>query len=207
MILRQHRGSAMQRFMLIGLLGLIGCDENERLAKYAQQSVEQQAKQNEQIARQSEAVAKQTQQIAEAANRIVDADAQARLELVAAQRELHLQLQVERSSLDRQHEALDQERQRVAEARQREPIIAAAIQALTITLACLLPLLLCAYALRQLARSQPDDEGLCELLVQELAAEEPRLLPGWGMRSPTIEHHPLPTETGLEDANPKGDDA
>lgn len=184
------RRGTIQALMLIWLIGAIGCDEDERLAKYAKQSVEQQAKQNEHIARQSEAVAAHTQQIAEATNRMVAADAQARQELVAAQRQLQSELQAERTNLDRQHEKLAEERQGIAEARQREPIVAAAIQALTVTLACLLPLLLGAYALRQLSRSQPDDDGLSELLVRELVADEPLLLPGRQEPPPVIEHHP-----------------
>ena len=103
----RHR-TANLALILIGLVNVSGCVENERLAKYAQQSVEQQAKQNEQIARQSEAVTGQNQQITASAHRMVEADARTRHELVAAQRELHLQLQAERSNLNRQHDELEQ---------------------------------------------------------------------------------------------------
>ena len=104
MIVTQHRATAIRRLALIGLLGVTGCDEDKRLAQYAQRSVEQQAKQNEHIARQSEAVAKQSQELAEAAHRMVEADARSRQELVEAQRELNNELQQERSSLDRQRD-------------------------------------------------------------------------------------------------------
>lgn len=205
MTLIQHRPNTMRLLVVIGLLAVLGCDKDERLIKHAQQSIEQQAKQNEQIARQSEAVTQQTQQIAEAAHRMVEADAQARRELVEAQRELNFELQSERTSLDRQHKDLERQRELLAEARQREPIVAAAIQAMTLTLACLLPLLVCAYALRQLGNSQPDDDGLSELLVQELAADEPRLLLGWHQPPPAIEHHPPVAEAGPDHTPEKGD--
>ena len=159
--------------MAMGVVTATGCDNSDqRLAEYARHSVQQQAQQNEHIARQSEAVAKQSQELAEAAHKIVEADAQARQELIAAQREFNGDLQQERGSLDRQREEMEQERQRIAKARHRDPIVAAAIQATGLVLACLLPLLVCAYALRQLARTHQDDEGLNDLLVQEIVAEE-----------------------------------
>jgi hypothetical protein len=189
------------------LIGTISCDNSDqRLAEYARHSVQQQAQQNEHIARQSESVAKQSQELAEAAHRMVEADAKSRHELVQAQRELNSELQVERAAIGEHLQDLEQERRRIAETRHRDPIIAAVIQATALTLACLLPLLVCAYALRQLTRSQPQDDGLSDLLVQELAAEESPLLPQWPQRRPAIEHHQSASDpTSESDASQKGD--
>ena len=185
----------MFALIAIWLIGTISCDNSDqRLAEYARHSVQQQAQQNEHIARQSEAVAKQSQELAEAAHRMVEADAKSRQELVQAQRELNSELQVERAALDEHLEDLEQERRRIAESRHRDPIIAAVIQATALVLACLLPLLVCAYALRQLTRSQPQDDGLSDLLVQELAADEPILLSGWREPPRAIVHQQRPSE-------------
>ena len=94
-------------------------------------------------------------------------------------------------------------RQQVAEARHRDPVVAAAIQTLALTLACLLPLLVCAYALRQLDRTRPNDDGLNELLVMALADEESVLLSAGRESPPAIEHH-LPTAE-LPNHSPSGE--
>jgi uncharacterized protein YcfL len=68
---------------------LVGCDENERLARYAEQAMESQHKQNEIIAQQSEQVVKESHQLAETAKELVTMDAQARSEMVQAQHDLN----------------------------------------------------------------------------------------------------------------------
>jgi hypothetical protein len=192
MIVMRSRVSGIPRLVLMAMLGAIGCHDDKRLAQYAQQSVEQQARQNEHIARQSEAVAKQSQELAEAAHRMVEADARSRQELVQAQRELNTELQAERVNLDRRRDDLEQDRRRIAETQHRDPIVAAIIQGTAVVLACLLPLLVCAYALRQLSRNRPEDDGLSELLAQELVADEPLLLAGWREAPPAIGHQRPP---------------
>lgn len=152
------------------LMSVVGCKpSDERLIELSQQSLARQAEQNDALARQSELVA-------EASKELVQADAQARKEIIAAQSQLQSGLQAERSSLDRQHEALEGERKSLAAQRQRDPIVAAAILQVGILLACLLPLAVCIYLLRATKDSQPVGE-LCELLVDELTASEPMLLP------------------------------
>jgi hypothetical protein len=122
-------------------LHLAGCDSpDERLAAFAQKSVEQQAQQNA-------ALAKTT------------AD-----------------MHTERSSLNEQQQALEQDRREIASQRVREPLIANALQAIGLILACLAPLLICVYALKQAGESPPEQE-LGTILVEELTSEEPQLLP------------------------------
>jgi type VI protein secretion system component VasF len=69
--------------------------------------------------------------------------------------------------LDDQRQSIEVERQSLAAARQREPIVAEAIGAAALLLAALLPLLLAAYALRQL-KAGSTDEAVKEVLVREL---------------------------------------
>jgi leucyl-tRNA synthetase len=178
-----------------------GCAEppDKRLAEFAQQSVAQQARQNEQLVQQN-------QQVAEAARELVTADAHARQEaiqmqrevaqreaesrreLAALQREVQTAIQQDRQSLNRQHEDLEHERRQIAQQRQRDPILAAAISSAVLVLACLAPLLLCWYVLHVAGRSSPDDAAVSELLIQELAGEQPRLLPRLSS-PPALEHH------------------
>jgi hypothetical protein len=199
MIVIQHRASAIRVLVLIELLAVIGCSEDERLGQYAQQSVQQQAKQNQYIARQSEAVAQQSQELAEAAHRMVEADAKSRQELVQAQRELNGELQAERESLDRQREDMEQERRHIADTRHRDPIVAAAITTVGALVACLMPLLVCYIVLRGLADQQADADACVELLATELVAEESWLLPA-SAPVPQLEQCPLSASAATADA-------
>ncbi len=85
-------------------------------------------------------------------------------------------MHVERSSLNEQQEALEEDRRDIATQRVREPLIANALQAFWLLLACLAPLLICVYALKQAGESPPELE-LGTLLVEELTSEEPQLIP------------------------------
>jgi hypothetical protein len=54
----------------------------------------------------------------------------------------------------------------------------------------LLPLIVCVYVLKQMSRSEPDDGAVAELLVSELTADRPLLLPAPALRTaPALEHH------------------
>ena len=180
---------------LLTLLAMIGCSDtptdvrDQRLAEFAQQSVREQAKQNEYIARQSEAVVQESQKLAEASKELVAKDAEARREMVSAQRELTSQFNEQRASIDTGRNELEQERKQIAEQRHRDPIIASSIQTIGLILACLLPLLVCVYVLRQMNQNDPDNAAVAELLVSEVVSEEPKFLPGPALR-PAIGHRP-----------------
>ena len=118
----------------------------------------------------------ESHQLAVAAKDLVAQDAKARQELIQAQRELHGQLHDERTGVDRQREALDDERRAIASQRQREPMIGAAIQGAALLLGCLTPLLLAAYALKQLGRVNREPAELGEILLTELTEGQPKLL-------------------------------
>ena len=145
---------------------LVGCSSaDERLAEFARQANEQQARQNEQMAQQNKAAAEASQQL-------IDANAQARQEFLGLQEDL----QVQQAEIGAQRDALEADRKDVARQRQRDPLIAAAVTGAGVLLATLAPLLLCWYVLGGLRRPASDD-ALVELLVTEFTVDSPVLLP------------------------------
>ena len=149
------------------MLTAIGCDEeeNKRLAEMAERHLERQAEQNRQVT-------ELQREVAEGSRRLVEADAQARQEMVALQREV----QAERSEVGRQRDLLEGERRDLAAKRRLDPIVAAAITNIGLLLACLLPLVLCWYLLTR--RVEPaDDQAVAEVLLEDLVADRPLLLP------------------------------
>lgn len=181
---------------LLMLVTAAGCSEppdlrDQRLAEFARQSMAEQRKQNDRIADQSEAVVQKSQQIAEAAKELVQHDAEARREMVAAQKELHAQLNEQRTAIDVGRDQLEQDRRQLAKQRHREPIIAAAVQNTGLCIACLLPLIVCLFVIRQMRSEEPDHAAVAELLVSELTSDQPSLLPG-----PVMKRASLPDPTG-----------
>ncbi len=168
--------------LALALLTVIGCSpapdmRDQRLAEYTERSMQEQSRQNEHIARQSQAVVQESQQLAEAAQQLVQSDAEARAEMIAAQERLTGQLDQQRAAVDAGRDQLEQERQQIAARRHRDPVIAAAITTTGVTLAALLPLLLAGLVIWRLRDEASELETLNQLLVEELAAEQPRLLP------------------------------
>lgn len=149
------------------MLTVIGCDEeeNKRLAEMAERHLERQVEQSRQVT-------ELQREVAEGSRRLVEADAQARQEMVALQREV----QAERTEVGRQRDVLEGERRDLAAKRRLDPIIAAAITNIGLLLACLLPLVLCWYLLQR--RVEPaDDRAVAEVLLEDLVTDRPLLLP------------------------------
>ncbi len=149
------------------MLTAIGCDEdeNKRLAEMAERHLERQAEQSRQVT-------ELQREVAEGSRRLVEADAQARQEMVTLQREV----QAERNEVGRQRDVLEGERRELAAKRRLDPIVAAAITNVGLLLACLLPLVLCWYLLT--CRVEPaDDQAVAEVLLEDLVADRPLLLP------------------------------
>jgi len=188
------------------LAATLGCsaDPDERLARFAEQSVATQKQQNEMLARQSEAVIRENQRVTEAAKALVEQDATARQEMVAAQRQLSEQFHAERSGIDRERTALEQERREIATQRQRDPVVAEALHVVGSLLLCLTPLALAGYALSRLDRGRGDGEELGELLVAELASDSPRLLPSPLLRPAVLESR-RETDASAGDFPPQDD--
>lgn len=142
------------------LVVLSGCDEDER-----QKASRAQA------------------EVAEASRQLVQADAKARGEIVALQRDL----QQGQAELGRQRDQLEDDRRQYADDRNRDPILANAILGVGTILACLLPLILCIALVLSLRDRSETESTLTEILVEEIAGEKPILLPHAG-RNATLEH-------------------
>jgi hypothetical protein len=117
---------------------------------------------------------------------------QALARLVAEQQNMQNQIGSERGRLDQQRTALDDERHEMAAAKVRDPIVADALIGAATLIACGLPLVLAYFVLRGAHSSASDDAALGELLVQELVADEPLLLPR--PLTPAIEQQPPEAE-------------
>lgn len=144
------------------LVVIIGCDEDER-----QKTSRAQA------------------EVAEASRQLVQADAKARGEVVALQRDLQ-QVQAE---LGRQRDQLESDRRQYADQRIRDPIVANAILDVGMILACLLLLILGIALVLGLRNQTQTDSALTEILVEEIASDRPMLLPGMRPQV-TLGHEP-----------------
>ena len=183
----------MTNAALLMLMATAGCSKppdmrDQRLAEFAKQSMEQQAKQNERIAEQSRAVIEQSQKLVEATKELVAHDAQARQELIAAHEKLTTQLNQQQASIAAGRDQLEKDRRLIAEQRFRDPILAAVVQNIGLIIACSLPLVVCIFVIKRMSSREPDDAAVAELLVHELTSDQPRLLPGPSLRPPALEH-------------------
>ena len=166
---------AMSMTVLLGLvIGMSGCDKNERLARMAEEHTRQQAAQNQQMAQLQ-------QEIAQGATELIEANDRAREEVVAIQRDI----QTERTAIGQQRDLLEEDRRRLAEQQHRAPIIAAAITQVSMVVACVLPLVLCWYLLHR-EPTQSDDATVSEVLIEDLIVERPLLLPAPAERRAAI---------------------
>jgi hypothetical protein len=171
------------------LLLVVGCADsrNEEFRQLAWQTIRQQEQQNARLAQQS-------QQIAEASKLLVANDSQARKEMIAAHATLQQELQAERANINQQLSELESERREIARQRGRDPILAETIRGVGMTLGCMLPLLLAGYVIYSLNRSGDDSNALSEMLVMEITAEKPKLLPMVPRPVAAIEHAPPPDD-------------
>lgn len=175
------------------VLSLFGGCRDQRLETANRTALVQQGKQNELIGAQSQNLAETTLKIATAAETVLAQESQVRTELLQQQ-----------ARIDSWRTDLEQERQRIASQRQRDPIIAASLQALGLLFACLMPLAFGAYTLHVASRERPGD-ALAEVLVQELTSDQPRLLPAAAFGPPRLEHRRVNSPAGPDDRPP--DDA
>lgn len=143
------------------LISAFGCGQapdyrDQRLAEFAQKSVNEQVQQN---ARMSD---------------VLKRDAEYRRELIAAQQSMTKQLNEQQAAIDSNRDRLETDRRELAQQRHRDPIIAAVIQNGCIMMACLLPLFVALLGIWQMHRQEPEHAAVAELLVAELT--NPKLL-------------------------------
>lgn len=165
--MRTHKLLLVRLIVATLLMTATGCAENEnkQLAEMAERHLDRQAEQNQQMA-------KLQQELAKGSRQMVEADAKAREEIVA----LHRDVQAERTEIGQQRDSLENDRRQIAEQRHRDPIIASAITSFGLLLACLLPLVLCWYLLHRPVEPA-DDSAVAEVLLEDLVADSPLLLP------------------------------
>ena len=142
----------------------LGCSEDARLVRVAEEAADRQAGQNREMAQLN-------REVAEGTKRLVEAEAQSRKEVIALQQDLR----ADQADVHRARDRLEVERKQIAAQRHRDPIIANAITGVGLLLACLTPLLLCWYLLRTV-REESDGAVVAEVLIEELMAEHPKLL-------------------------------
>jgi len=179
-------------YMLILLAlvaGIVGCEEDERVVRMAQEHARQQAAQSQQMAQLQ-------QEVAQGARELVEANGRAQEEVVALQRDV----QTERTEIGHQRDRLEEERKQLAEQRHRDPIIAAVIMQAGMIIACVVPLVLCWYLLHR-EPAQADDAVVAEVLIEDLTAETPLLLPSPTVPRHTLGHEQLPSDSELCDTS------
>lgn len=138
---------------------LTGCSSDHRLADFAQQVTHEQAQQNQRVADSAQAIAKGSQQL-------VEADAEARGELI----ELQHVLRNDQAQIAAQQEALDQERRVIAHERLVDSKVSSGLIAVAILLVTLAPLVLAGISLLGLWR-EPTRAEEEQILIEELARE------------------------------------
>ena len=148
--------------MLLALTALMAssCESrDERLADYAERSNTEQAAQNR-------TTADMTRETAENQRRVVETVEKSRQDLVGLQQDL-----------SQQQSSLDQERRDLAQERHRESLLAPVLTSVGFLLVSALPLVLCWYLLHTLKDTPVDESSVTQLLVQDLVADQPVLLP------------------------------
>jgi hypothetical protein len=123
--------------LAVALIGIGGCgDENAQLADYAMESARWQAEQ-------SQTLVEANQQIADGSRQLVAADAASRQELATLQRELR----ADQADIAQQYQSLAERHTQWVDACDRDAQAGSSILGLALILACLLPLLLAAWAM------------------------------------------------------------
>ena len=142
--------------LAIALTFQTGCQsESERIAALSQEHTRLQAEQSLRMAQLQE-------HVATGSRALVEADANARSEIIGLQRDI----QSERSEIDHQRDRLEAERKQIANERRSTPVISAAITSIGLLLACLLPLLVCLKLLSG-PDNPVDDQAVWQVLLDE----------------------------------------
>jgi hypothetical protein len=132
-----------------------GCDNKS--AQIAREAADRQAQQNTEMAHLNKEIASGTHQL-------VEADAQARKEIVG----VHHDLQTERTRLDTSWKDLEDERRQIAGERRTESMLVSVCELLGGVSLVLALLGFCWYALVAARRGEGADAQLNELLIQEI---------------------------------------
>jgi len=177
--------------IILAIVFLSSCDDNERVARVSQEAAARQAEQNKEMAQQN-------QRIAEAAKELVQADAQARME----QSVMHKDLRADQAEVGKQRDQLEAERKQIATERKWDQLLASAIQDLGVFLVIAAIIGFCWYLLMGLRHETVTDQAVGELLIQEIVAENPILLPPVHPSHPALEHPRIPSISTIKECKP-----
>jgi hypothetical protein len=146
---------------IVTVILINGCDD--RTAQIAREAADRQAQQNT-------AMAELNKEVAGGTHRLVEADAQARKEIVG----VHRDLQAERSRLDSGRDDLEQERRRIAGQRRNESLLAPTVQTTCLLAVVALVLGFCWYALMKVGQSGELESVATDLLFDEVLTDAPQ---------------------------------
>ena len=169
---------------IVSVMLISGCDD--RATQIAREAADRQAQQNS-------AMAELNQEVASGTHRLVEADAQARKEIVG----VHRDLQAERNRLDSGWNDLEQDRRQSAADRRTESLLAPAMKTAGLLAVVALVLGFCWFAL---VKARPSEELECvvtELLLDQVLADEPQPLLA-NREKPTLLDH-----TSFDDSSGK----
>lgn len=157
---------------IVAMILMAGCDD--QATQIAREAADRQAQQNT-------AMVELNQEVAGGTRRLVEADAQARKEIVG----VHRDLQGERLRLDTGWSALEAERRQIAGQRRTESMLIPVTQIVGGLALAVVLLGFCWYALVAARSGNDTDAQLNELLVHEILPDEPPLL-SFSRHSPTL---------------------
>jgi hypothetical protein len=185
-----------QRILLTAVATIVtaGCSEDERLARMAQESVQQQRSQNEEMTLLN-------REVAEGVKRLVESENESRKELTSLQREVQRQ----QADVGVQRDRLESERRQIASQRYRDSLLVPVLHHGGLLLICALPLLLAWYLLHAWCGGSQDELAISELLIEEFASDRRRLLPP-SATAPTLEHEPQERLPESDDRAPSNDE-
>lgn len=170
-----NKNTMLKTMILLSLI-VAGCDEDERVAEVATEAADRQAAQNQEIVRLN-------REVAEGTRRLVEADAEARRDIV----EVHKDLQGERGDLNEQRNLLETERKEIAHQRRTQSMLVPVAQAVGGVLLAAVVIGFCWTLLFGLRRHDQSDAQLTELLVHDIVSERPIVLPAAAVR-PALEN-------------------
>jgi hypothetical protein len=168
---------SLELLLLFAVVFVTGCDEDKRVAQVAKEAADRQAEQNQLMARQS-------QQTAEATKELVAADAKARKDLTSLQQNLR----EDQAEVGKKRDDLELERQKIAAERNWDRLLAPVLSNFGVFLVITAALSFCTYILMGLRHEKITEPSVEELLIEELVAEHPRLLP----QRPALDFHERP---------------
>ncbi len=154
--------------LMLAILAACGDDDAgyRHAAEVADKAADRQAEQNAEMANLN-------REVAEGTKRLVEADAEARKEIVA----VHKELQAERATLNEGFTGLEVERKQIAKDRRTESILLPSAKALGAALVAVAALAFCLMLLIALNKDAGADAELSEMLILDLVREQPVLLP------------------------------